>query len=130
MIFVSIGLAFIGFFLLLNRKFQKHPYWLISIVSLIESTLLFGNVDYSIFIIDSPYLWALSISPFHWIVNPSPNWSGYPNHHTLWKSMNVLFTSVKFQVLLFQVLCALCNCLIFYDLYIIMVNPFYSRRKR
>lgn len=110
----------LAFFLLLNKRFRKHPY------KLVAATLFVGAALYQAFAaqsvwckIDIAKVMRLQLfmpasgfySQMYWINRFLKNW---------W----------RVQVLTFQVANVLINGALFLDLYLIMRNPFYPRSSR
>jgi hypothetical protein len=126
----GIGLTFTGFYLMLNKKFNKHPYPMIAFTCIIESLQYTNSMIQPIMcFLPLPEIWAASIKPVEMILT----YFGYSHgnepqfmYDTL-RAQIVLWKVISFLV---QITLVLVNSLLFLDLYLITQNPFYSVRKR
>ena len=118
-------LTLVGFFILLHKKFQKHPYQLIGWACVYNAIGFF--LRYSNFLVcflDLPWLFQLSIDPYYYLVNgtshPIMIWNKFQSIYISWKVVSYISIYLNLAA----------NSLIFIDLYLTIRNPFYARQRR
>lgn len=116
----GLFLMFVGFFILLNKKFQKHPYSLIGWACICNAIGFF--LRYSNFLVcffDLPWLFQLSVDPYYYLVNgtvhPIMIWNKFQSIYISWKIVSYISIYLNLAA----------NSLIFIDLYLTIRNPFY-----
>ena len=117
----AIFLMFIGFFLLLNKRFSKHPYPLIAAAMLLNAAYFCAL--YSNFLICKfhMYKYSIQIIPKLWNDRYFVDFDEIFQHMVVsWKLITIVTSVLDITI----------NSLIFLDLDLTITNPFYPRSKR
>ena len=119
----------VGLFILLNKKFKKHPYPLIGLALLFESTYFFARYA-NLFVCNTGmYLFfAYNYDFAQDILTGSKLFQTSLEFKQ--ESLTILLSSWKFITFTSMYVQITANSIIFYDLYLTLNNPFYPRYKR
>lgn len=139
--FSGLCLAFVGFHLLWNENFAKHPYWMVAAQCLLIATVQINQyIIYLLFpigmlqwmtwesqIMDS--LFRLNFSEAFKTISHGPDFA-YLDHKIVFEYRNAFVVVWKVTLIVAGILSIILNFLYILDQYLALRNPFYPRRKR
>ena len=116
----GISLSVIGFYLLLGKSFKKHPYRLLALACIFESALFLN--------------WTKRISIVQFRLHKIfiLTWHGgdLSDYSLIYGTLKKFIISWKIIFAVLLQLTIITNGLIYIDLYLTLINPFYPRHKR